>query len=159
MPRVERDQRAREARLRYEQMERQLVPPVAAAVSWVKRVLCLFRLRQPRRPDWFNHTRHRTTCGRSAIGSPPGRVRRPLVAARTGGLMTLGTLVAEDLRLSVHCLGCGHLVAAEPAEPAKHFGTDTLVAAWFGHLVCSECGSQVDLIVFSPADRYPSGPG
>jgi hypothetical protein len=41
-PRVELDQRAREARLRLEELEHLLVPRAAATGSWLKYVLCLF---------------------------------------------------------------------------------------------------------------------
>ena len=44
-PRIELDQRAREARLRLEQLKRLLVPRAAATGSWLKHVLCLFSLR------------------------------------------------------------------------------------------------------------------
>jgi len=40
VPRVELDQRAREARLRLEQLER-LVPRTFATGSWLRRILCL----------------------------------------------------------------------------------------------------------------------
>ena len=42
MPRVELDQRARDARLRLERMERMLVPRAAVAASWFRRVFCPF---------------------------------------------------------------------------------------------------------------------
>jgi hypothetical protein len=42
VPRVELDQRARDARLRLEQLERLLAPRAAAARSWLMRVVCLF---------------------------------------------------------------------------------------------------------------------
>jgi hypothetical protein len=42
VPRVELDQRARDARLRLEQLERLLAPRAAAARSWLRRVVCLF---------------------------------------------------------------------------------------------------------------------
>jgi hypothetical protein len=42
VPRVELDQRARDARLRLEQLERLLVPRAVAARSWLRRVVCLF---------------------------------------------------------------------------------------------------------------------
>ena len=42
--RVELDQQARDARLRLERLERWLVPPTAATASWLKRVLCLFKV-------------------------------------------------------------------------------------------------------------------
>jgi hypothetical protein len=45
VPRVELDQRAREARLRFERLERLLVPRKAAAGSWLQRALCLFSVR------------------------------------------------------------------------------------------------------------------
>ena len=39
--RVELDQRAREARLRLERIERQLVPRVVMTAPWFRRVLCI----------------------------------------------------------------------------------------------------------------------
>ena len=54
VPRVELDQRARDARLRLEQLERLLAPRAAAAHSWLRRVVCLFSfasLRLARRPN------------------------------------------------------------------------------------------------------------
>ena len=53
VPRVELDQRARDARLRLEQLERLLAPRAAAARSWLRRVVCLFSfgLRLARRPN------------------------------------------------------------------------------------------------------------
>ena len=42
VPRVELDQRARDARLRLEQLERLLMPRTAATNSWLRRVICLF---------------------------------------------------------------------------------------------------------------------
>jgi len=42
VPRVELDQRARDARLRLEQLERLLAPHAAAARSWLRRVVGLF---------------------------------------------------------------------------------------------------------------------
>jgi hypothetical protein len=47
MPRVELDQRARDARLRLERMERMLVPRAAVAAWWFRRVLCLFSFGRP----------------------------------------------------------------------------------------------------------------
>ena len=44
LPRVELDQRARDARLRLEQIERLLVPRAAVTASWLRRVLCIFSL-------------------------------------------------------------------------------------------------------------------
>jgi hypothetical protein len=41
VPRVELDQRAREARLRLERLERLLVPRLAATGSWLRRALSL----------------------------------------------------------------------------------------------------------------------
>ena len=40
--RVELDQRVRDARLRLERVERLFVRPVAAKVSWLRRVVCFF---------------------------------------------------------------------------------------------------------------------
>ena len=42
VPRVELDQRARDACLRLERIEGQLVPPATATDSWFRRVVCLF---------------------------------------------------------------------------------------------------------------------
>ena len=42
VPRVELDQRARDARLRLERIERLLVPRAAVTASWLRRVLCRF---------------------------------------------------------------------------------------------------------------------
>jgi hypothetical protein len=44
VPRVELDQRVRDARLRLERIERLLVPHAAAANSWLRRVFYIFRL-------------------------------------------------------------------------------------------------------------------
>jgi hypothetical protein len=41
VPRVELDQRSREAHLRLERIERLLVPRAAVTDSWLKRLLCL----------------------------------------------------------------------------------------------------------------------
>ena len=51
VPRVELDQRARDARLRLEQLERLLAPRAAAARSWLRRVVCLFSLPYGSRGD------------------------------------------------------------------------------------------------------------
>ena len=45
VPRVDLDQRAREARLRLERLERLLVPRAAATGSLLERALCLFSVR------------------------------------------------------------------------------------------------------------------
>jgi hypothetical protein len=42
VPRVEIDQRVRDARLRLERIERLLVPRAPLTASWLRRVLCLF---------------------------------------------------------------------------------------------------------------------
>jgi hypothetical protein len=60
VPRVELDQRARDARLRLEQLERLLAPRAAAARSWLGRVLYFFR------------------SGVFGYGSRGGRTRGPL---------------------------------------------------------------------------------
>ena len=44
VPRAEIDQRARDARLRLEQIERLLVPRAAVTASWLRRVVCIGRL-------------------------------------------------------------------------------------------------------------------
>ena len=44
VPRVELDQRARDARLRLERTEQLLVPRVAVAAPWFRRILCLSAL-------------------------------------------------------------------------------------------------------------------
>jgi hypothetical protein len=44
VPRVELDQRVRDARLRLERIERLLVPRAAVTNSWLRRVFYLFRL-------------------------------------------------------------------------------------------------------------------
>jgi hypothetical protein len=44
VPRAAIDQRARDARLRLEQIERLLVPRAAVTASWLRRVLCIFSL-------------------------------------------------------------------------------------------------------------------
>jgi len=51
VPRVELDQRARDARLRLEQLERLLAPRAAAARSWLRRVVCLFSVSYGSRGD------------------------------------------------------------------------------------------------------------
>jgi hypothetical protein len=43
VPRVELDQRARDARLRLERIERLLVPRAAVTAFWLRRVFCRFR--------------------------------------------------------------------------------------------------------------------
>jgi hypothetical protein len=58
--RVEIDQQARDARLRLEQIERQLVSRAAVTASWLKRVLSL------------------SSFGRSGVGSRTGRIQGPL---------------------------------------------------------------------------------
>ena len=47
VPRVELDQRARDARLRLERVERLLVPRAAMIVSWFGWVVCLFSFGRP----------------------------------------------------------------------------------------------------------------
>jgi hypothetical protein len=68
VPRVELDQRVRDARLRLERLERLLVPRVAATASWVRRALCLLSL------------------GRSGAGSQASRSRGPLSNRRPSGM-------------------------------------------------------------------------
>ena len=51
VPRVELDQRARDARLRLEQLERLLMPRAAVARSWLRRVVCLFSFGYGSRED------------------------------------------------------------------------------------------------------------
>ena len=51
VPRVELDQRARDARLRLEQLERLLAPRAAAARSWLGRVVCFFSFAYGSRED------------------------------------------------------------------------------------------------------------
>jgi hypothetical protein len=51
VPRVELDQRARDARLRLEQLERLLAPRAAAAPSWLGRAVCLFSFSYGSRGD------------------------------------------------------------------------------------------------------------
>jgi hypothetical protein len=60
VPRAELNQRAREARLQLERMERLLVPHAAVTASWFRRALCLFSL------------------GRSDDGSRASRIRGTL---------------------------------------------------------------------------------
>ena len=64
MPRVELDQRARDARLRLERMERMLVPRAAVAAWWFRRVLCPFSFERP------------------GEASRPSRTRGPLISRR-----------------------------------------------------------------------------
>jgi len=47
VPRVELDQRARDARLQIERMERLLAPRTAMSTPWFRRVLCLFGFGEP----------------------------------------------------------------------------------------------------------------
>ena len=47
VPRVELDQRARDARLQIERMERLLAPRTAMSTPWFRRVLCLFGFSEP----------------------------------------------------------------------------------------------------------------
>jgi hypothetical protein len=58
--RVELDQRARDARLRLELVERLLVPRATATASWFRRVVCLF------------------SFGTPSDGSQASRIRGPL---------------------------------------------------------------------------------
>ena len=51
VPRFELDQRARDARLQLEQLERLLAPRAAAARSWLRRVVCLFSFGYGSRED------------------------------------------------------------------------------------------------------------
>jgi hypothetical protein len=65
--RVEIDQRARDARLRLEQIERLLVPRAAVTASWARRALYLFSFATPGE-EW------RTSRARGPLNN-----RRPLV--------------------------------------------------------------------------------
>ena len=47
VPRVELDQRARDARLQLERMEQLLVPRVAVTAPWFRRVLCILGFGEP----------------------------------------------------------------------------------------------------------------
>jgi hypothetical protein len=67
VPRVELDQRARDARLRLEQLERLLVPRAAAAASLLGWALCLF------------------SSGRYRAGSQASRTTGPLSNRRPPG--------------------------------------------------------------------------
>ena len=60
VPRVELDQRARDARRRLERTEQLLVPRVAVTAPWFRRMLCLFGFGEP------------------GYRSRTGRIRRPL---------------------------------------------------------------------------------
>jgi len=60
VPRVELDQRARDAHLRLERTEQLLVPRVAVTAPWFRRILCLLGFGEP------------------GYGSRTGRIRRPL---------------------------------------------------------------------------------
>jgi hypothetical protein len=60
VPRVELDQRAREARLRLEHLER-LVPRAAATGSWLRRVLCLVSVRPFGKGDQSNRRPERVS--------------------------------------------------------------------------------------------------
>jgi hypothetical protein len=64
VPRVEIDQRARDARLRLEQIERLLVPRATVAASWLRRVLGL------------------SSFGRPGEGARSSRTRGPLINRR-----------------------------------------------------------------------------
>jgi hypothetical protein len=64
--RVEIDQRARDARLRLEQMERLLVSRTTVTASWLRRVLYLF------------------SFGRHGVGSRTSRIQGPLNNRRPG---------------------------------------------------------------------------
>jgi hypothetical protein len=61
VPRVEFDQRARDARLRLERAEQLLAPRVAVTTPWFRRILCLLGFGEP------------------GYGSRTGRIRRPLI--------------------------------------------------------------------------------
>ena len=58
--RIEIDQRARDARLRFEQIERLLVSHAAVTASWLRRILYLF------------------SFGRRGVGSRTSRIEGPL---------------------------------------------------------------------------------
>jgi hypothetical protein len=57
VPRVELDQRSREARLRLEQLERLHLPHAEAVPSRLRRLLCLFRLGTSRGEEQISRTR------------------------------------------------------------------------------------------------------
>ena len=57
VPRVEIDQRVRDARLRLEQIERLLVPRSAVTASRLRRVICLFSFARPGEGWRANRTR------------------------------------------------------------------------------------------------------
>lgn len=57
VPRVELDQRSRDARLRIEQLERLHLPHARAMPSRLRRLLCLFRLGTSRSEEQISRTR------------------------------------------------------------------------------------------------------
>ena len=67
-PRIEIDQRAHDARVRLEQIERLLAPRAAVTASWARRVLYLFSFATPGE-EW------RTSRARGSLNN-----RRPLVS-------------------------------------------------------------------------------
>jgi hypothetical protein len=76
VPRVELDQRARDARRRLERIEQLLVPRAAVTDSWLRRVLCLFSVgrgsRARRTRGSLNHQRPRLPQIQEMCG-PSGR--------------------------------------------------------------------------------------
>ena len=57
VPRAEIDQRARDARLRLEQIERLLALRAPVTASWLRRVLCIFSLGRPIEGSQTSQTR------------------------------------------------------------------------------------------------------
>ena len=83
-PRVELDQRVRDARLRLERIERLLVPRAAVTASWIRRALCLF------------------SSGRYGAASQGSRTRGPLSNRRPSRIPK----IQQDW-LEVFGAGCG----------------------------------------------------
>ena len=84
VPRVELDQRVRDARLRLERIERLLVPRAAVTGSWITRALCLF------------------SSGRYGAASRGSRTRGPLSNRRPSRIPKI-----QQEWLEVFGAGCG----------------------------------------------------
>jgi len=69
VPRVELDQRARDARLRLERIERLLVPRAAVTASWLRRVLCICSLGTPGESSQTSRTRGPLIIRRPRVGA------------------------------------------------------------------------------------------
>jgi hypothetical protein len=91
MPRVEINWRARETRLRLEQLGRLLVPRGAVTVSWLKRAICLFSFGR------YERTQARRTQGPLS--------RHSLKFTRVGSKRTVRSAARWGLRSTTWCAG------------------------------------------------------